>query len=145
MLYVNEAMKLSPCSPTFTDIRDGMIQAATDLFGGEDVCRMWEAFAQFGLGIDAESGGPFSTSPTNGFGVPDACAGDNANPQVNISQPQDGDRFAQGTSVSFVGDAADVEDGDLTSELGWTSSLDGNIGSGGTFATHGAGGGFRWR
>jgi hypothetical protein len=39
MLYVNEGLKNTACNPTFTQVRDGIIQAATDNHGGEDVCR----------------------------------------------------------------------------------------------------------
>jgi len=73
MFYVNEGMKNTTCSPAFTDVRDGILQAATDNFGGEDVCTMWQAFADFGLGSNAVSGGSNSTSPTNGFRIPDEC------------------------------------------------------------------------
>jgi extracellular elastinolytic metalloproteinase len=75
MLYVNEGLKNTICSPAFTDIRNGIIQAAVDNHGGEDVCRMWTAFAAFGLGSNAVSGGPNSLSPTNGFAVPASCQG----------------------------------------------------------------------
>jgi extracellular elastinolytic metalloproteinase len=74
MLYVNEGMKNTACNPTFTQVRDGILQAAADNHGGEDVCRMWEAFAAFGLGTNAVSGGASSTAPTNGFNVPASCA-----------------------------------------------------------------------
>ena len=75
MLYVNEGLKNTACSPTFTQVRDGIIQAATDNHGGEDVCRIWEAFAAFGLGTNAVSGGSSSTAPTNGFNIPASCSG----------------------------------------------------------------------
>ena len=75
MLYVNEGLKNAACNPTFTQIRDGILQAAADNHGGEDVCRMWEAFAAFGLGTNAVSGGAASTTPTNGFNVPASCQG----------------------------------------------------------------------
>lgn len=75
MLYVNEGLKNAACNPTFTQLRDGIIQAAVDNHGGEDVCPMWEAFAAFGLGTNAVSGGASSTSPTNGFNVPASCQG----------------------------------------------------------------------
>jgi len=75
MLYVNEGLKNTACNPTFTQVRDGIIQAAMDNHGGEDVCRMWEAFAAFGLGTNAVSGGSGSTAPTNGFNVPASCQG----------------------------------------------------------------------
>jgi extracellular elastinolytic metalloproteinase len=73
MLYVNEGLMNSVCRPTFTDVRDGILQAAMDNHGGEDVCLLWSAFAGFGLGADAVSGGPNSTAPTNGFGIPGMC------------------------------------------------------------------------
>jgi extracellular elastinolytic metalloproteinase len=75
MLYVNEGLKNTACNPTFTQVRDGIIQAAMDNHGGEDVCWVWEAFAGFGLGTNAVSGGAASTTPTNGFNVPASCQG----------------------------------------------------------------------
>jgi extracellular elastinolytic metalloproteinase len=75
LLYFTEGLKNTACNPTFTDARDGIIQAATDNYSGEDVCLIWETFANFGLGSDAVSGGSNSTNPTNGFAVPpEACA-----------------------------------------------------------------------
>ena len=56
----------------------------------------------------------------------------NATPSVTISSPASGSTFAAGASVTVTGSAADAEDGDLTSGLSWTSSLDGAIGSGGS-------------
>ena len=75
MLYVNEGLKNTACNPTFTQVRDGIIQAAVDNHSGEDVCPIWEAFAAFGLGTNAVSGGAASTTPTNGFNVPASCQG----------------------------------------------------------------------
>ncbi len=73
-LYVIEGLKNTICSPAFTDVRDGIIQAAVDNYGGGDVCRLWQAFADFGLGTDATSGGPNSTAASNGFEIPVECA-----------------------------------------------------------------------
>ncbi|MFY2558411.1 M36 family metallopeptidase [Corallococcus terminator] len=75
MLYFTEGLKRTPCNPTFTQARDGIISAATTLHNGEDVCRLWTSFAAFGLGTNAVSGGSASTTPTNGFAVPSSCAG----------------------------------------------------------------------
>ena len=63
-----------------------------------------------------------------------ACAGTNTAPVVTITAPDDGSGFNAGTSIAFSGSAQDSEDGDLTSSLTWTSSLDGEIGSGGSFS-----------
>ncbi len=73
MLYTIEGFKNTICSPAFTDVRDGIIQAAMDHNNGEDVCLIWQAFAAFGLGLDADSGGPNSRFPTNGFAIPQEC------------------------------------------------------------------------
>ncbi len=73
MLYVNEGLKFTACSPTFTQVRDGILQAASVNYGGVDVCRMWRAFAGFGLGTNATSGGPNSTAAVNGFQTPARC------------------------------------------------------------------------
>lgn len=70
LLYVTEGLKNTICNPTFTDVRDGIIQAAIDNYGGRDVCLLWNAFADFGLGTDAWSPGPNSTNPMNGFRTP---------------------------------------------------------------------------
>ncbi len=54
-------------------------------------------------------------------------------PTVTISSPANRATFIQGTVISFTGTVTDVEDGDLTANLAWLSSLDGGIGSGGSF------------
>lgn len=76
MLYVNEGLKFTACSPTFLQVRDGIIQAATVNYGGIDVCRLWVAFARFGMGSDALPGPAFPLGPTNGFSVPAQCRTD---------------------------------------------------------------------
>ncbi len=56
-------------------------------------------------------------------------------PSVSITSPADGASFDSGASVTFEGTASDTEDGDLTSDLSWTSDIDGAIGTGGSFTT----------
>ena len=73
MLYVQEGMANTACSPTFIDARDGVIQAAANNFGGEDVCRLWDAFASRGLGSNATTSGSNSLTATNGFETPASC------------------------------------------------------------------------
>jgi VCBS repeat-containing protein len=58
----------------------------------------------------------------------------NHNPVVLINTPANGATFNTGNAVSFSGTASDFEDGDLTASLVWTSDLDGQIGSGGSFS-----------
>ncbi len=75
MYYIIEGLKNTACTPAFTDIRDGILAAANAApFNGADTCLIWEAFAEYGLGANAVSGGASSTSPTNGFQIPAACS-----------------------------------------------------------------------
>ena len=74
-----------------------------------------------------------------GFGIVDAdeAAGSgpvNNAPQVTISAPNNGDTFDPGVAVVFQGSANDLEDGNRTSSLAWTSNIDGAIGTGGSFS-----------
>jgi hypothetical protein len=55
-------------------------------------------------------------------------------PTVSISAPADGSSFTEGDSISFTGTAGDVEDGNLTPSLSWSSNLDGSIGTGISFS-----------
>lgn len=73
-----------------------------------------------------------------GFGLVDAdeAAGEvNDPPTVLITNPADDSTFDSGASISFEGTASDAEDGDLTASLSWTSSIDGPIGTGGSFSS----------
>jgi hypothetical protein len=56
-------------------------------------------------------------------------------PTVSIIAPVDGSTFAEGDSIGFTGTASDVEDGNLSSSLSWSSNLDGSIGIGNSFST----------
>ncbi len=73
LFYVNEGLKLTDCSPTFLAARDAVLDAARDNFGGADHCLIWQAFANFGLGDDATTGGATTTDATDGFAMPDVC------------------------------------------------------------------------
>ena len=69
------------------------------------------------------------------FTIPGCGGPANDPPVVTITAPADGSSFDIGDSVSFAGTATDTEDGNITGSLTWTSSLDGSIGSGGSFST----------
>ncbi|MBF0226467.1 MAG: hypothetical protein HQK76_13510, partial [Desulfobacterales bacterium] len=59
----------------------------------------------------------------------------NTVPSVAINSPSNNSSFNQGTSVSFSGSATDPEDGTLSgSSLVWTSSKDGQLGTGTSFS-----------
>jgi len=56
-------------------------------------------------------------------------------PAVSIGAPVDGSSFAEGAIIGFTGTASDIEDGNLTINLSWSSNLDGSIGTGGSLST----------
>jgi hypothetical protein len=57
----------------------------------------------------------------------------NTPPSVTISSPT-GTSFPSGTNITFTGSASDVEDGNLSANLVWTSNIFGQIGVGPTFS-----------
>lgn len=73
-----------------------------------------------------------------GYGLVDAAeaagAPLNESPAVTITNPADGSTFDSGATILFEGTATDPEDGALTADLAWTSSIDGQIGTGGSFS-----------
>lgn len=61
----------------------------------------------------------------------------NTAPTANIGSPSNGSTFTEGNTISFSGSASDAEDGNIGGSLVWTSSLDGQIGTGSSFSTSG--------
>lgn len=61
----------------------------------------------------------------------DGGSGNNT-PVVEITSPVNNATFTTADTVSLAGTANDIEEGDLTSSIAWNSSLDGNLGSGGS-------------
>ena len=51
-------------------------------------------------------------------------------PTVTITAPTNNSIFDQGASISFSGTAIDTEDGNLSDNLNWNSSIDGNFATG---------------
>jgi len=69
------------------------------------------------------------------FGCDCGTETDNTAPIANIIAPSNSAHFDLGDSIIFTGSATDPEDGDLIeASLVWTSNIDGNIGTGTTFA-----------
>jgi len=52
-LVIN-GMKMQPCHPSFFDARAAIIEADKVLTGGENVCDIWQVFAERGLGTNAK-------------------------------------------------------------------------------------------
>ena len=51
----------------------------------------------------------------------------NSTPSIAITDPADNSTVEEGTTVTFSGTATDNEDGDLSGNITWNSSLDGSI------------------
>jgi hypothetical protein len=58
----------------------------------------------------------------------------NTVPGVAIVSPADGATYTQGATISFQANADDVEDGNLTPSLTWSSNLSGSLGLGGSLS-----------
>ena len=55
-------------------------------------------------------------------------------PNITITTPRTNSTLVEGNLINFNGIASDLEDGDITARLIWTSNLDGTIGTGGSFS-----------
>ncbi len=90
------------------------------------------------LRATADDLGATGWDPQYGFGLVDAAeaapAPANDPPVVQITSPSDGASFDSGAMILFKGTASDAEEGDLTDSLVWTSSIQGQIGVGGSFS-----------
>ncbi|MBI5945397.1 MAG: S8 family serine peptidase [Chloroflexi bacterium] len=57
----------------------------------------------------------------------------NTLPTINVAAPANNSTFLQGAPITFTATATDPEDGNISASLLWNSSIDGLIGTGGTF------------
>lgn len=82
-------------------------------------------FSGSGERVAESYSGSATAAPLLHIGV--STPGGNNPPSVVISAPPSGTTVSVGTPVTFTGTASDLEDGDLTSALSWSSSLDGPL------------------
>ena len=72
LTYLVDGMNFTPSTPKFEQMRDGILMSVTDQ---NDECKVWEAFAHFGVGVGAQA----TTSRrgtlniTESFLMPAAC------------------------------------------------------------------------
>ncbi len=131
---VVDGLKLQPCNPTFLDARDAILAADVANNGGANECLIWQGFAKRGMGVSAaDGGGSGSLAVTEAFDLPAQCI--NTAPAVAITAPADLAAFDVADTIGFTGTADDLEEGDLSGALAWTSDLDGAIGGGGSFSS----------
>lgn len=70
---VLEGMKFTPCSPSFLNARDGILQADQAINGNANRCTIWTVFARHGMGVSATgNNGTTHNAATN---VPIDCSG----------------------------------------------------------------------
>jgi Zn-dependent metalloprotease len=70
---VLEGMKFTPCSPSFLNARDGILQADQSVNGGANRCTIWTVFARHGMGVSAS--GNNGTTHNAATDVPSDCSG----------------------------------------------------------------------
>ncbi|CEG77888.1 Putative Extracellular elastinolytic metalloproteinase [Rhizopus microsporus] len=71
---VIDGLKLQPCSPTFVDARDAILQAEQQLTQGKYYCDIYRAFAKRGLGVGAKvTQRGWLEQRTESFELPSAC------------------------------------------------------------------------
>ena len=73
---VLNGMKFTPCSPSFLNARDGILQADQSLNGGANRCAIWTVFARHGMGVSAT--GNNGTTHNAATDVPADCGGGGA-------------------------------------------------------------------
>ncbi len=74
MHLVNLGMILQPCSPGFVDGRNAILKADSILYGKENYCTIWNAFAKRGLGKSALQGSSNNKfDGTAAFDIPCQC------------------------------------------------------------------------
>jgi hypothetical protein len=59
----------------------------------------------------------------------------NTPPVVTITAPPSGSTYNEGDPITFVGNATDAQDGDLSASISWTSSINGILGTGASITT----------
>lgn len=94
------ALTLTPCQPSFVDVRDAILTADETFNGGENLQALWTVFAARGLGAGSRgedfSGPPLVTRFDSTKDLPAEFGGVNRSPVVS-SQP---------TDVAIVGETA---------------------------------------
>ena len=101
-------------------------------FRNEPATGTWTLFVSDNAGIDL---GTLDSWTLTIDGIPTGPV--NEAPTVTITAPADGSTYIEGDSITFIGTADDPEDGDISSSILWTSSIDGQFGSGALVTTSG--------
>ncbi len=122
MQLVVDGLKLQPCSPSFLDARDAIIQADAIANSGANECPIWRAFARRGMGSNATDGSSDSvTDGTENFDIPVQCAvcGDGAvegDEECDDGNLNDRDDCTNACADALCGDGSLWDEGSGTEE-----------------------------
>ncbi|NNF36959.1 MAG: hypothetical protein HKN68_22845, partial [Saprospiraceae bacterium] len=95
---VMDGLKLQPCSPGFTDVRDAILLADEINYNGANQCLIWGAFARRGLGYSADQG--VSSSRSDGTEAYDLPADIRIDESISISEGYEGEVLSILTSAT---------------------------------------------
>jgi hypothetical protein len=89
-------------------------------------------FAWLVLGLTACSGGgnEGDQASEGSIGVNPGGGSNNSMPTLTITGPADNSQFSSNQTVTLQANASDDEDGDISSNIQWSSDLDGDLGVG---------------
>jgi hypothetical protein len=73
--YVVDGMNFTPSTPAYEDMRDGILASVANGTTPSDCTIVWQAFAQFGIGVGAQGvvNADGTVTITESFQVPDSC------------------------------------------------------------------------
>ena len=129
MALVTEGLKNTANNPGFVSGRDGILQADQDLYGGQYNCIIWKAFADRGVGQDANEnnngGSNGQTDQTVSFVNP--CDGGGPGPGGDECS---GDIASFPYSESFEGNIGDWTQATTGDDLDWTVDSNGTPSNG---------------
>ncbi len=119
MALVIEGLKNTANNPGFVSGRDGILQADQDLYGGAYRCLIWKAFAERGVGQDANEnnngGSNGQTDQTVSFVNP--CDGGGPDPDTGNCS---GDVASFPFSESFESNLGDWKNATTGDDIDWT-------------------------
>jgi len=73
--YLVDGMNYTPAQPTYEQMRDGILAAVGNAGNPADECLVWQAFAEFGVGVNAKglAKGQTKAVVSESFALPTSC------------------------------------------------------------------------
>lgn len=140
-ILAGTAYEFAPAGLTFSPAATLGIEYSRALVGSAEELRLRLYRLEGGSWVEV-SGSTVDTlaarvsGPITSFSIYGVAPVPNQAPSVTIDSPADGSEVASGLEVTFSGSATDPEEGTLSGEsLAWSSSLDGDLGTGASMST----------